>query len=226
MPDDAMMSRRARRAQAKPRRGDDRERTLLATAERMLAGGEFADASVGQIAAAAGLSRPTFYFYFDSKEALLAQLVDRTVRDLVGRVTRTLAEGELAQQIPPALAATASIWRTHTEVMFAAVELAATVPEIGRLWSETIHETADLAAKTLRRDSPDPPPYDDETLRRIVRALTWAVERNFYILMRNNPTEHEIAQLEDDLGTIWQRTLGLTSAKGRPASPKRGRTRR
>ena len=51
--------------------GDEREAAILATAERLLEDKKFADISVDDLAKGAGLSRPTFYFYFPSKDAVL-----------------------------------------------------------------------------------------------------------------------------------------------------------
>src|SRR6201996_4638102 len=56
--------------------GDDREQAILATAERLLEERAYADISVDDLAKGAGLSRPTFYFYFKSKEAVLLSLLE------------------------------------------------------------------------------------------------------------------------------------------------------
>ncbi len=50
--------------------GDDREQAILATAERLLQERPLADFSVDDLAKGAGISRPTFYFYFQSKNAV------------------------------------------------------------------------------------------------------------------------------------------------------------
>jgi TetR/AcrR family transcriptional regulator, ethionamide resistance regulator len=60
--------------------GDDREAAILATAERLLSEKAFADISVDDLAKGAGLSRPTFYFYFASKEAVLLALLQPLIR--------------------------------------------------------------------------------------------------------------------------------------------------
>ena len=60
--------------------GDDRELAILATAERLLAERPLAAISVDDLARGAGISRPTFYFYFASKDAVLLTLLDRVVR--------------------------------------------------------------------------------------------------------------------------------------------------
>ena len=59
--------------------GDDREQAILATAERLLEARSFADISVDDLAKGAGLSRPTFYFYFPSKDAVLLTLFERVI---------------------------------------------------------------------------------------------------------------------------------------------------
>jgi AcrR family transcriptional regulator len=59
--------------------GDDREAAILATAERLLEDKAFADISVDDLAKGAGLSRPTFYFYFPSKDAVLLSLFTRVI---------------------------------------------------------------------------------------------------------------------------------------------------
>ena len=59
--------------------GDDREQAILATAEHLLEARSFADISVDDLAKGAGLSRPTFYFYFKSKEAVLLSLLEPVI---------------------------------------------------------------------------------------------------------------------------------------------------
>lgn len=60
--------------------GDDREAAILATAQRLLETKKFADISVDDLARGAGISRPTFYFYFPSKEAVLLSLLDPLIK--------------------------------------------------------------------------------------------------------------------------------------------------
>ena len=60
--------------------GDEREAAILATAERLLEDKTFADISVDDLAKGAGLSRPTFYFYFPSKDAVLLALMEPLIQ--------------------------------------------------------------------------------------------------------------------------------------------------
>lgn len=69
---------RGRRA-ARPS-GDDREAAILATARQLLETKKFADISVDDLAKGAGISRPTFYFYFPSKDAVVLSLLDPLIK--------------------------------------------------------------------------------------------------------------------------------------------------
>ena len=75
--------RRATRAS-----GDDRERAILETAERLLEERPLSEISVDDLAKGAGISRPTFYFYFPSKDAVVLTIIDRLVADAAGRAAR------------------------------------------------------------------------------------------------------------------------------------------
>src|SRR5687768_6132105 len=70
--------------------GDERERAILVTAERLLEERALHEISVDDLARGAGISRPTFYFYFSSKEAVLLTLLDRMVEEARGRMGEAL----------------------------------------------------------------------------------------------------------------------------------------
>src|SRR5690242_21057219 len=59
--------------------GSELRETILAATEDLLDTRQFGDLAVSDILGAAGVSRGTFYFYFDSKHDVLAELVRRAV---------------------------------------------------------------------------------------------------------------------------------------------------
>src|SRR5829696_9507198 len=76
--------------------GDDRERAILETAEQLLEERPLSEISVDDLAKGAGISRPTFYFYFPSKDAVVLTIVERLVADAGGsreEIITALAEG-------------------------------------------------------------------------------------------------------------------------------------
>jgi AcrR family transcriptional regulator len=73
---------RAPRGRRAPRpSGDDRELAILDTAIRLLDERQEHEISVDDLAKGAGISRPTFYFYFSSKDAVLVALFERAIRE-------------------------------------------------------------------------------------------------------------------------------------------------
>src|ERR1700733_460250 len=61
--------------------GEDRERAIMQTAERLLEERSLSEISVDDLARGAGISRSAFYFYFPSKDAVVLTLVDRMVSE-------------------------------------------------------------------------------------------------------------------------------------------------
>jgi AcrR family transcriptional regulator len=116
--------------------GDDRELAILTTAERLLQQRPLADVSVDDLAKGAGLSRPTFYFYFPSKDAVLLTLFERVIVEADSALESLVAN-------PPA--DLKALWRTGINVFVEtfgsqrAVSLAAdaarTNKDLRELWS-------------------------------------------------------------------------------------------
>ena len=69
----ASADRRSLRAEQKR---NERRDAILRTAERVLCERGFPDASISDVIDAAGISRGTFYLYFDSKDALYLELIE------------------------------------------------------------------------------------------------------------------------------------------------------
>src|SRR6476661_1091987 len=84
---EARMGRMVQRGRRSARvSGDERQDAILVTAEALLASRAFDDVSIEDLARGAGISRPTFYFYFPSKDAVLLALLDRVITEVEHRV--------------------------------------------------------------------------------------------------------------------------------------------
>ena len=64
------------------RKGDQTEQAILDTAERLLGERPLAAIGIDELAAGAGISRPSFYFYFESRETVLRALAERIADEL------------------------------------------------------------------------------------------------------------------------------------------------
>lgn len=134
--------------------GDDRELAILETAERLLDERPLHEISVDDLAKGAGISRPTFYFYFSSKDAVLVTLIERVI------VEADSALEAQADQIPTNRY---DFWRTginfffegfgtHKAVSRAGYEARATISEAGELWSTFMQKWIDNTARIIEEE--------------------------------------------------------------------------
>jgi AcrR family transcriptional regulator len=131
--------------------GDDREQAILATAERLLEERAFADISVDDLAKGAGLSRPTFYFYFKSKEAVLLSLLEPMIASADAEFDGAL------QRLPTdprrvwrnGINAFFSAFGSHRAVVRAGTEALATSSEFRTVWSGFMQKWIDQTAAMI-----------------------------------------------------------------------------
>lgn len=71
-----------------PTKGDQRESALLDSARAVFREKPIGQVTIDELAGAAGIARSGFYFYFESKQALLAALVDQ----VIGQVDAEMSE--------------------------------------------------------------------------------------------------------------------------------------
>jgi AcrR family transcriptional regulator len=71
-----------------------REQMILDVAGPVFARSGYHSASMDEIAADAGVSKPMLYAYFDSKEGLYLSYIDRTGRELLDRLVRAAKPGQ------------------------------------------------------------------------------------------------------------------------------------
>jgi AcrR family transcriptional regulator len=137
--------------------GDEREAAILATAERLLENKKFTDISVDDLAKGAGLSRPTFYFYFPSKDAVLLALLEPLItqadKGFDGAIESLPADPRRAFREGIRIFFTA--FGSHSVVARAGTEALATSPDVRAIWStfmqKWINQTAALIEYERRR---------------------------------------------------------------------------
>jgi AcrR family transcriptional regulator len=84
------MSHDAQWVNGSRQRGDRRREAILVATRQLLTDRPFSGLAVSTISARAGLSRSNFYFYFESKYAVLGALLNEAVEDLE-QVTQSFA---------------------------------------------------------------------------------------------------------------------------------------
>jgi TetR/AcrR family transcriptional regulator, ethionamide resistance regulator len=142
--------------------GDDREQAILANFERLLEERPLHEISVDDLARGAGISRPTFYFYFSSKEAVLLTLLDRMVEE--ARANRGEALERFAEDpsrwLRHAITAVYETFRSHRAVSLAGADARATSAEVRDLWARVmegfVQETAAVIEAERARGAAPP----------------------------------------------------------------------
>jgi AcrR family transcriptional regulator len=193
-----------------------KEARLLAEAETLLRDGRFDEASISDIAAAAEISRPTFYFYFASKQALLERLIEHTLDELVAlHATRIRREHATpADELRGILRDVADMWIEHGVVLAAAADLAGVVPSLFDRIEGVMLATIDERSAFLAAAGTTPEVADAASARETTEALFWMSERSFYALFRKRPGAAEYHALAERLARIWARVAGIDADPG------------
>ena len=208
----ASRSPRGRRA---PRAtGDERERAILETAERLLAERPINEISVDDLARGAGISRPTFYFYFSSKDAVLLALLDRVVEE--ARASRGDAlerhGDDPRDRLRQAISGIYATFRSHRAAMLAGADASSASPEVREVWSTVMEGFVDETAAAIEAERAAGAAPEGLPARDLAISLNLMNER----LLLAAFAGYEPAVAEDDLVdtivAIW-----FSAIYGRPA---------
>jgi len=183
----------------------EREAAILETAERLLEARSPQEISVDDLARGAGISRPSFYFYFPSKDAVFLTLIDRLVEQA------DAARGDVLERLPedpPAM------WRrglqvffetfgAHRAVVLAGAQIRTANAEARELWAEVMEHWVQDAAGAIEseRARGAAPPGPDA--RQLATALVSMNERVMYATFAGDPPAVPEGAVMDVLLSIW-----------------------
>lgn len=188
------------------RRRAEIEQQLLEATERLMADGfSFTELSVDRLAAAAGISRATFYIYFEDKRQLLLKLTRQVFAELSAAanlwwdVTERRDPDDGRRAIREIIAA----YRRHQAVITAANEMAtydATVAQTYRELMDDIAAKGKLAIERAIASGMAPAVHSFET----ANALTWMVERMCHQVVRYAPPEDDQRMADALTEIVWR----------------------
>ena len=187
--------------------GEDRERAILQTAERLLAERALHEISVDDLARGAGISRPTFYFYFASKEAVLLTLMDDLVEQARRGVALALLSSDPAGVLRRGLGSILETFREHRAVTLAAADARAGSAEVRELWARVMEAfvqetTAAIEGERARGAAPPGAPARDLAI-----ALNRMNERVLQATFEEEGPAIAESAILDTLVEVWLRSI-------------------
>jgi AcrR family transcriptional regulator len=187
--------------------GDERERAILETAERLLGERTLQQISVDDLARGAGISRPTFYFYFASKEAVLLTLLDRLVEEARGGIQLAMLGEDPRRVLRDGLVAIHRMFTEHRAVILAGSSMRADSAATRELWTSVlerfVQETAE-AIESERARGAAPLGPDARDLAVALNLMNESVLRA--ALEEDGPSIGDDALL-DTLTELWLRAI-------------------
>lgn len=195
---------RGRRA-ARPS-GDDREQAILDTARQLLEERSISEISVDDLARGAGLSRPTFYFYFPSKDAVLLALFEQAVHEM------DVAFDELNQSPPTAdrydmcragISVFFNTFASHRGVTRAVHEVRANHPEVRELQAKFMEKWIDSTTAIIEAGRDQGLAPTTLPARDLATALYLMNERALFASFTDEQPSIAQDRLLDTLTHIW-----------------------
>lgn len=189
--------------------GEEREHAILLTLERLLAEQSLHAISVDDLARGAGISRPTFYFYFASKEAVLVTLLER----LVEETRQAQAEApELLTSDPVgawrmALGVSFETWTANRDVIRAAAEARPSHPGVRDLWANLLESFVEQTAEAIEAERERGVAPAGLPARELALCLNRMNERVFETTLVEGELTLEEDRVLDALVDVWLRAI-------------------
>lgn len=171
----------------------------------MASGLSFTELSVDRLATEAGISRATFYIYFEDKRQLLMDLTRQVTAELgeAAALWFNVAELRDPETARRSLREIVRVYRQHQAVLGALVELASYDPVVAEAQTALVHGVAGQAKTALDRavaSGVTGPAHGWE----MSCALAWMIERTCHQLVRNSPPESDDAIAAALTEIVWR----------------------
>jgi len=196
-----------RKPQAKRQeRREQIERQLLDATERLMAdGASFTELSVDRLATEAGISRASFYIYFQDKGDLLRRLAGQVFADLADAGERWWSVGHRRDpaDVLAAMTGIVASYRRHQPLLVALNEMAGYDPQVGATYREILVAIAARVTAVIEAGQ------DDGAIRRELSAataassLTWMTERTCQQNLPGRPRSYDAEMAATLTQIVW-----------------------
>ena len=177
----------------------------MATAERLLEERSLTEISVDDLARGAGISRPAFYFYFPSKDAVVLTLVDRLAEQATNAKQQAVEERDEDPEgaVRESLEIFYEMLGEHRAVLRAVVDMSATNAEARDLRSQITEGWVKNVTERIETERARGKAKTKLPARELATALVQLNERVMLaVFFEENPAVSE-DKLVDVLCEIW-----------------------
>jgi len=205
----------AKREQARQQRREQMERQLLDATERLMRDGtSFTELSVDRLSTEAGISRASFYIYFEDKGHLLRRLAGQVFADLAESADRwwSVAWRRDPDDVRTAMASLVASYRRHQPVLVALNEMAAYDPVVGATYGNLLTAITGRMTRVIEEGQADGSIRPQLAAATTASALTWMVERACQQNLPTEPASYD-AELATSLAEIIWNTLYLKTSQ-------------
>lgn len=201
-------------------RREQLERRLLDATERLMRdGASFTELSVDRLATEAGISRASFYIYFEDKGQLLRCLASQVFADLAAGAERWwgVARRHDPDDVRAAMAGVVESYRRHQPVLIALGEMAAYDPPTADAYRDLLAGISQRLTRVIEDGQADGSIRPELSATTAASALTWMVERACQQNLPAKPRDYD-AELASTLAEIVWGALYLNAASACPGT--------
>ncbi|UVE96337.1 TetR/AcrR family transcriptional regulator [Dietzia sp. B32] len=197
-------------------KGEVQRQGILDGFEKLLGEMPALDISVKDITEAAGIKRPNFYFYFESKDDVLGELVGRAWDawvQTIGSYHRRAGEPH-SDYFDRLFGQSYAAWVEHDQVMVAGVQATGYDDKVRARWTELVTGLNRHLSEQMGRDAEAgliSPLSDDHGA--IVERLTDMIVMAFYKDRSLKPAEAESARMLASVKAIWLGSWGVADVR-------------
>jgi AcrR family transcriptional regulator len=185
-------------------RREQMERRLLDATERLMRdGASFTELSVDRLSTEAGISRASFYIYFEDKGHLLRSLAAQVFGDLADDAQRWwgVAGRHNPDDVRAAMDGIIASYRRHQPVLIALNEMAAYDLATGQTYRDLLTAISQRMARVIEDGQADGSIRPELSAATAASALVWMVERACQQNLPANPPDYD-AELAGTLAEI------------------------
>jgi AcrR family transcriptional regulator len=196
-----------RKPQAKRQeRREQIERQLLDATDRLMAAGaSFTELSVDRLATEAGISRASFYIYFEDKGHLLRRLTGQVFRELAAAADRwwSVAHRREPAAVLAAMTGLVASYRRHQPLLVALNEMSAYDSQVGDTYREILTNIAARLTAVIEAGQEDGSIRRELSAATTASTLTWMAERTCQQNLPGRPASYDAELARTLTEIVW-----------------------